>query len=103
MQCIRHKNLVERKNWLCSCCNFFLQSPGGHAIYRRNARVLKMQNFAAAYMKGGRKYGQPILSQPKFLGCIEYIDLARAKSEALVNIYSIFEQNIKSCNAKRLR
>ena len=32
-----------------------------------------------------------------------YIDLARAKSEALDNIYSLFKQNIKSCNAKQLR
>ena len=32
---------------------------------------------------------------------LEYIDLARAKSEALDNIYSLFNQNIKSCNAKR--
>jgi len=29
---------------------------------------------------------------------IKYKDLARAKSEALDNIYSLFEQNIKSCN-----
>ena len=98
MQCIRHEHSVERKNWLCCCYIFFLQSPGGHAIYRRNARVLKMQNFAAAYMKGWT-----ILSEPKFLGCIQYIDLARANSEALVNFYSIFEQNTKSCNAKRRR
>ena len=32
-----------------------------------------------------------------------YIDLARAKREALVNIYSLLKQNIKSCNAKRRR
>ena len=32
-----------------------------------------------------------------------YIELARAKSEALDNIYSLFKQNIKSCNAKRRR
>ena len=32
-----------------------------------------------------------------------YVDLARAKSEALDNIYSLFKQNIKSCNAKRRR
>ena len=31
----------------------------------------------------------------------KYIDLARAKSEALDNIYSLFKQNIKSFNAKR--
>ena len=32
-----------------------------------------------------------------------YIDLARAKSEALDNIYGSLKQNIKSCNAKRRR
>ena len=32
-----------------------------------------------------------------------HMDLARAKSEALDNIYSLFKQNIKSCNAKRRR
>ena len=30
----------------------------------------------------------------------EYIDLARAKSKALDNIYSLLKQNIKSWNAK---
>ena len=34
---------------------------------------------------------------------IIYIDLARAKSEALDNIYSLFKQNIKWCNAKPRR
>ena len=34
---------------------------------------------------------------------IEYIDLARAKSEALLNVYSLLKENIKSCNAKRRR
>ena len=33
----------------------------------------------------------------------KYIVLARAKSEALDNIYSLLKQNIKSCNAKRRR
>ena len=32
-----------------------------------------------------------------------YTYLARAKSEALDNFYSLFKQNIKSCNAKRRR
>ena len=32
-----------------------------------------------------------------------YIDLARAKSEGLDNIYSLLKQNIKSCNAERQR
>ena len=31
---------------------------------------------------------------------LSYIDLARAKSEALDNIYNLCKQNIKSCNAK---
>ena len=31
----------------------------------------------------------------------KYIDIARAKSEAPDNIYSLLKQNIKSCNAKR--
>ena len=31
------------------------------------------------------------------------IDLSRAKREALDNIYSLFKQNINSCNAKRRR
>ena len=31
---------------------------------------------------------------------IIYIDLARAKSEAVDNIQSVSKQNIKSCNAK---
>ena len=34
------------------------------------------------------------------LSLLYYIDLARAKSEALDNIYSLFKQNIKTCNAK---
>ena len=33
----------------------------------------------------------------------QYKDLARAKSEALDNIYSLLKQNKKSCNAKRRR
>ena len=31
------------------------------------------------------------------------IDLARAKSEALIHIYSSLKQNTKSCNSKRQR
>ena len=30
-----------------------------------------------------------------------YIDLSRAKSEALVDIYSLLKQNVKSCNANQ--
>ena len=33
---------------------FVSKSPGSYAIYRRNARVLEMQNFMPAYMKGWR-------------------------------------------------
>ena len=40
-------------------------------------------------------------SIPQFLVWSNIIDLARAKSEALDNIYSLFKQNIKSCDAKR--
>ena len=36
---------------------FFLSKrPGGHAIYRRNARLLEMEIFTPAYMKGGSTY-----------------------------------------------
>ena len=37
---------------------FISKSPGGHAIYCRNARVLEMQNFTPAYMKGTRTCGR---------------------------------------------
>ena len=37
---------------------FISKSPGGYAIYRRNARVLEMQNFTPAYMKGTRTCGR---------------------------------------------
>ena len=33
----------------------------------------------------------------------QYIDLARAKSEALVNIYSLLHENIKSCDTKQTK
>ena len=36
---------------------FISKSPGGYAIYYRNAQVLEMQNFTPAYMKGTRTYG----------------------------------------------
>ena len=51
------------------------KSPGGCEIYRRNARVLEMQNFTPAYMKGWtyvRTYSvRTIFAEPKFLGCID--------------------------------
>ena len=48
---------------------FISKSPGGYAIYLRNARVLELQNFTAPYITGWT-YGM-ILSEPKFLGCID--------------------------------
>ena len=42
----------------------------------RNVRVLEMQNFIPAYMKGWKYVGtypsRRIFSEPKFLGCIDY-------------------------------
>ena len=35
------------------------------------------------------------------IGWATNIDLARAKSEALDNIYSLFKQNIKLCDTKQ--
>ena len=42
---------------------FISESPGGYAIYQgaiscRNARVLEMQNFTPAYMKGTLTFGR---------------------------------------------
>ena len=48
---------------------FISKSPGGYAIYRRNARVLELQNFTPPYITGWT-FGT-ILSEPKFLGCID--------------------------------
>ena len=46
-------------------------------------------------------------SDPPERGTMSYditdIDLTRAKSEALDNIYSLLKQNIKSCNVKQRR
>ena len=52
---------------------FISKSPSGYAIYRRNARVLEMQNFTPLTWAGGRTYGRvrTIFSEPKFLGCID--------------------------------
>ena len=41
--------------------------------------------------------------QPQVQCICSYIDLAGAKSKALISIYSLLKQNIKSCNAKRRR
>ena len=54
---------------------FICTSPGSCAIYRRTARVLEMQNFMLAYMRGWtyvRSSVRTIFSEPKFLGCIDY-------------------------------
>ena len=55
---------------------FVTKRPGSYAIYRRNARVLEMQNFIPAYTKQWthvRTYPvRTIFSEPKFLGCMEY-------------------------------
>ena len=34
--------------------------------------------------------------------CIYLFHIARAKSEAVFNIYSLLKQNTKSCNAKEM-
>ena len=52
---VMHVNVeikVERKNRLYCCYFFIFKSPGGYAIYHRNARVLEMQNFTPTYIKG---------------------------------------------------
>ena len=43
------KNNNNNKTRLCFCY-FSSKSPGGHAIYRQNARVLEMWNFTPAYI-----------------------------------------------------
>ena len=63
---------LSRKKESVSLLLFFIsKSPGGCAIYCRNARVLEMQNFTPAYRKGWT-YVRTIFSEPKFLGCIIY-------------------------------
>ena len=67
----RHYNLVETKNRLCCCCFSSLsKSPGGHAIYCRNARVLEMQKFTPTYINQGLDV-RTIFSESKLLGCME--------------------------------
>ena len=52
----REKNLIyqkknnDNKTRLCFWFFFSFKSPGGHAIYRQNARVLEMWNFTPAYI-----------------------------------------------------
>ena len=63
---------LSRKKESASLLLFFIsKSPGSCAIYCRNARVLEMQNFTPAYMKGWT-YVRTIFSEAKFLGCIVY-------------------------------
>ena len=50
---------------------FISKRSGSYTIYRRNARVLEMQNFIPAYMKGWT-YVRTIFSETKFLGCTGY-------------------------------
>ena len=53
---------------------FVSESSGSRAVYRQTARLLEVRNFTPAYMKGWtyrRAYVRMILSQPKFLGCID--------------------------------
>ena len=40
---------MVRKTRLCCYLIFLSKSPGGHAIYRRNARMLEIQNFSSAH------------------------------------------------------
>ena len=68
---------LSRNKESASLLLFFIsKSPGSCAIYCRNARVLEMQNFTPAYMKGWtyvRTYFvRTIFSEAKFLGCIVY-------------------------------
>ena len=60
---------AERKTRLC-CCWLSLKSPDDYALYRRKTRVLEMQNFTSAYMKGWT-YVWTIFSEPKYFGCID--------------------------------
>ena len=63
--------LSRKKESAFVAVGFISKRPGSYAIYWRNARVLEMQNFILAYMKGWM-YVWTIFSEPKFLGCIDY-------------------------------
>ena len=60
---------VKRKTGLL--CSFLCLSPGGHAIYRRNMQHAWNAKFHQHIWRGGRTYLGTILSEPKFLGCID--------------------------------
>ena len=47
-----HVNVDIKIKELAFLLFFISKSPGGCAIYRQNERVLEMQNFTPAYMKG---------------------------------------------------
>ena len=82
------RNLVDRR-WINVA---FEKGSGIQEISGRNPKASKTVLF------------QPLdfSNTEMFLGNNQsYIDLARDKSEALDNIYSLLRHNIKSCNAKR--
>ena len=82
------RNLVDRR-WINVA---FEKGSGIQGISGRNPKASKTVLF------------QPLdfSNTEMFLGNNQsYIDLARDKSEALDNIYSLFRHNIKSFNAKR--
>ena len=65
--------------------SFLSQSLGGHAIYRRKARVLETRNFTTAYMNGWTylcAHGRFFQNQ-NFFGCIPCARFARAMSPLL--------------------
>ena len=60
--------LSQKKESASLLLSFISKSPGGYAIYCRNARVLEVQTFTPAYMKRWT-YVRTIFSEPKFLAC----------------------------------
>ena len=67
-----HVRVDIKFNWkkdLVLLLFFLSESLGSQVIYRQKATVLEMQNFSPPYMKRWT-YVQMILSEPKFLGCI---------------------------------
>ena len=60
---------IKSKKRMAFLLFFISKSPGACAIYRQNARVVEMQNFTPAYIKGWT-YVRTIFSEPKFIGCI---------------------------------
>ena len=68
--------IIKSKEWIgFDVVVFISKSPGSYAIYRRNARVLEMQKFIPAYMKGWTYVRTPYGRFPqnqKFLSYIDY-------------------------------